>query len=428
MLDPQRLRQDLEDTAVALARRGFKLDTEALSSLETERKSLQQSVEQLQASRNAGAKAIGKAKGKGEDASELMAEMEQVNQELKTKEATLVEVQQKIHDIAAGIPNILSVEVPDGLSEDENQEISRWGTPREFDFKPLDHVEIGEKLHGLSGTAGAALTGARFTVLQGDIAKLHRALAQFMLNTQIDNGYTEMNVPTIVNNKSLYGTGNLPKFDDNLFKIQHDQPWYLTPTAEVPLTNLVADRLLTEADLPLSFCAHTLCYRSEAGSYGKDTRGYIRQHQFEKVELVHICKPEDSEETHQRLVSHAEMILQKLELPYRKMLLCAGDTGAGSQKTYDLEVWLPGQSAYREISSCSNFGDFQARRMGARFRREGVKKPELVHTLNGSGLAVGRTLVAVLENYQEADGRVRVPEALVGFMGKTHIEPAGFKL
>ena len=418
MLDPQRLRQDLEDTAVALARRGFKLDTEALSSLETERKSLQQSVEQLQASRNAGAKAIGKAKGKGEDASELMAEMEQVNQELKTKEATLVDVQQKIHDIAAGIPNILSEEVPDGLSEDENQEINRWGTPREFDFKPLDHVEIGEKLHGLSGTAGAALTGARFTVLQGDVAKLHRALAQFMLNTQIDNGYTEMNVPFLVKDDALFGTGNLPKFSEDLFTAG-DSHW-LIPTAEVPLTNLVREQIINEKELPMRVTSHTPCFRSEAGAAGKDTRGMLRQHQFTKVELVSITTPEDSKQELERMLSSAESILQDLNIHYRVMTLCTGDMGFAANKTYDIEVWLPGENAYREISSCSNCDDFQARRMNAKYK--GENKNYFVHTLNGSGLAVGRTLIAILENYQTTDGNVKIPKVLQKyFNGQTTI-------
>lgn len=428
MLDPQILRQDLEATATALLRRGFELDTATLARLESERKTLQQSVEQLQASRNAGAKSIGQAKAKGEDVAQLLAQMEQVNLELKTKESTLTQVLDQLADLQARIPNLLSETVPDGMTEAENVQLSSWGEPPEFDFEPMDHVAIGEKLQGLSGSMGAQLTGARFSVLQGDVAKLHRALAQFMLNAQLEHGYTEMNVPTIVNDKSLYGTSNLPKFGEDLFKLHHEHDWYLAPTAEVALTNLVAGRILSEQQLPLQFCAHTLCYRSEAGSYGRDTKGFIRQHQFEKIELVHITKPEESEAAHEALVGHAESILQALGLAYRKVVLCAGDTGFGSQKTYDLEVWLPGQSAYREISSCSNFGDFQARRMGARFRREGQKKPELVHTLNGSGLAVGRTLVAVLENYQQADGRVKVPDVLVDFMGKTHLEPAEYVL
>lgn len=428
MLDPQRLRQDLEATAQELARRGFTLDIARFSQFESTRKSLQQHVEQLQASRNAGAKAIGQAKAKGEDTSATMAEMESVNQTLKAKEAELNSLQTELQDFLARIPNVLSEDVPTGKSEADNLEVLRWGEQPGFSFEPKDHVTIGEDLKGLSGAAGAQLTGARFSVLQGDVARLHRALAQFMLSVQTGHGYEEVSVPTIVNENTLYGTGNLPKFAEDLFKLNFEQPWYLAPTAEVTLTNLVADRILTEEELPLKFCAHSLCYRSEAGSYGRDTRGFIRQHQFEKVELVQIVKPEDSEAAHEEMSGHAEKILQLLQLPYRKMLLCSGDTGFGSQKTYDLEVWLPGQSAYREISSCSNIGDFQARRMGARFRRTGQKKPELLHTLNGSGLAVGRTLVAVLENYQEADGRVRVPEVLLEMMGKSHLEPARFSL
>lgn len=428
MLDPHLLRQDLDTIAHELKRRGFELDTARLAELESQRKELQQKVEQLQASRNAGAKAIGQAKSKGEDATALLSQMEQVNQELKHNELTLTKLQAELQEIQAGIPNILLEDVPQGLTEEENVELDRWGVPPSFDFEPLDHVALGEKLNGLSGAAGVKITGARFSVLQGDIAKLHRALAQFMLSEQTARGYVEVNPPTIANSATLYGTTQLPKAAEDMFKLETEQEWYLAPTAEVTLTSLVADRILTEADLPLQFCAHTLCYRSEAGSYGKDTRGYIRQHQFEKVELVHMTKPEDSAAAHEVLIANAEHILQALELPYRKVVLCGGDTGFHARKTYDLEVWLPGQAAYREISSCSNIGDFQARRMGARFRREGQKKPELIHTLNGSGLAVGRTLVAVLENYQEADGRVRVPAVLESFMGKSYIEPASFSL
>jgi len=318
--------------------------------------------------------------------------------------------------------------VPDGTSEDDNQELSRWGEQPQFDFEVKDHVTLGEQLHGLSGATGAKVTGARFTFLQGDVAKLHRALAQFMLNQHTHNQYIEMNVPTIVNAASLYNADKLPKFEKDLFKLEADQAWYLAPTAEVALVNVVADRILTEQDLPLKFCAHSLCFRSEAGSYGRDTRGFIRQHQFEKVELVQMTLPEDSEQALEAITQDAENILQALGLAYRKLVLCGGDTGFGAMKTYDLEVWLPGQAAYREISSCSNCGDFQARRMGARFRRAGVKKPEFIHTLNGSGLAVGRTLVAVMENYQQADGRIQVPEVLVPFMGQAFIETAQFTL
>jgi len=422
MLDPQLFRQSLEHTVQALSTRGYEFDASQFEALESRRKSIQQFVEDLQSQRNQGAKAIGLAKRNGDDTSEIMQQMASVNEQLKVKEVELETIQSELHNLLSYVPNLLDDAVPVGQDEIDNIEISRVGEPQSFDFTPLDHVAIGEALNGMSAAAGAKLTASRFTVLQGDVAHLHRALAQFMLNLHIqEHGYLETNVPTIVNRDSLYGTGQLPKFE-NVFSLA-DHNWCLSPTSEVSLTNLVRDTIIDEADLPLRYTTQSLCYRSEAGSYGKDTRGFIRQHQFEKVELVQIVKPEDSVAAHEELVQHAEKVLQLLELPYRKVLLCSGDTGFSARKTYDLEVWLPGQAAYREISSCSNTGDFQARRMAARFRRKGVKKPEFVHTLNGSGLAVGRTLVAVLENYQQADGRVAVPKVLQALMSKSVLEP-----
>ena len=423
MLDPQLFRNDLDAICKQLLRRGIEFDQSKYSSLEMNRKSIQQQVEDLQSQRNKGAKAIGIAKRNGEDVTKILADMDGVNQALKLQEAELKSIQESITEMMAVLPNILDEQVPKGQSEDDNLEISRWGDIPNFDFEAKDHVTLGEQLGGLNAALGAKITASRFTVLKGDLAHLHRALANWMLNVHTqEHGYVELNVPTIVNRDTLYGNGNLPKFEEDLFKLE-GEPWCLSPTAEVAINNIFRDELIDEQELPIQLTAHSVCYRSEAGSYGKDTRGFIRQHQFEKVELIHIVKPEDSQAAHERLVSNAETILQRLELPYRKVMLCEGDTGFAAQKTYDLEVWLPGQSAYREISSCSNTGDFQARRMSARFRRKGQKKTEWVHSLNGTGVAVGRALVAILENYQEADGRIRVPEVLKPWLQKDYLEP-----
>lgn len=422
MLDASHFRDGIEQTAKTLARRGFTLDVEKLKALESERKSIQVKTESLQSERNSRSKMIGKAKAQGEDIAPLLAEIGDLGDQLDQAKSQLQEVQQAIQDILAGVPNLPDESVPDGADESENQEVSKFGDIPTFDFEVSDHVDVAAKLaNGLDFETASKLTGARFVVMRGAIARLHRALAQFMLNTHTENhGYTEAYVPYIVNHDSLMGTGQLPKFGEDLFHVDGESQdrvaMSLIPTAEVPLTNFVRDEIVEEEQLPLRFTAHTPCFRSEAGSHGRDTRGLIRQHQFDKVELVQVVKPEDSMEALEALTSHAEVILQELKLPYRKMLLCTGDMGFGATKTYDLEVWLPGQNAYREISSCSNMGDFQARRMQARFRRKGAKKPELMHTLNGSGLAVGRTLVAVLENYQQADGSVVVPEVLRPYM------------
>lgn len=422
MLDARLLRDDLDNTAKRLAQRGFELDTVAFASLEETRKALQVKTQELQNERNVRSKSIGKAKAAGEDIAPLLAQVGQLGDELDAAKAELETVLVKIDAIVAGIPNLPHESVPEGKDEADNVEVSRFGEPTEFDFEAKDHVEISEALdNGLDFGSSVKLTGSRFVVMKGDVARLHRALTQFMLDqhTQI-NGYAEMYVPYLVNHDSLYGTGQLPKFGEDLFHTkpatEEGQGLCLIPTAEVPLTNIVRDTIIDEADLPLKMTAHTPCFRSEAGSYGRDTKGLIRQHQFDKVEMVQIVKPEDSFAALEELTGHAEGILQALQLPYRKVLLCTGDMGFGSCKTYDLEVWLPAQDTYREISSCSNMLDFQARRMQARFRAKGAKKPELVHTLNGSGLAVGRTLVAVLENYQEADGSVVIPEVLRPYM------------
>jgi seryl-tRNA synthetase len=422
MLDARLLRDDLDNTAKRLAQRGFELDTVAFASLEETRKALQVKTQELQNERNVRSKSIGKAKAAGEDIAPLLAQVGQLGDDLDAAKAELETVLVKIDAIVAGIPNLPHESVPEGKDEADNVEISRFGEPTEFDFEAKDHVEISEALdNGLDFGSSVKLTGSRFVVMKGDVARLHRALTQFMLDqhTQI-NGYAEMYVPYLVNHDSLYGTGQLPKFGEDLFHTkpatEEGQGLCLIPTAEVPLTNIVRDTIIDEADLPIKMTAHTPCFRSEAGSYGRDTKGLIRQHQFDKVEMVQIVKPEDSFAALEELTGHAEGILQALQLPYRKVLLCTGDMGFGSSKTYDLEVWLPAQDTYREISSCSNMLDFQARRMQARFRAKGAKKPELVHTLNGSGLAVGRTLVAVLENYQEADGSVVIPEVLRPYM------------
>jgi seryl-tRNA synthetase len=416
MLDPKRLRNDLEDVALQLARRGFKLDVVRIQELESQRRELQSTTQELQNQRTLRSKAIGQAKARGEDIQPLLAEVDGLGERLVQSEQALAALQDQIQAIALNIPNILDASVPDGKDENDNVEVRRWGTPTAFDFTPKDHVDLGAPNGWMDFDAGSKLTGSRFVVLRTAMAKLHRALIQFMLNTHTEqHGYNEVYVPYMVNVDSLRGTGQLPKFEEDLFKLNNEQGYYLIPTAEVPVTNLVRDEIVPESQLPLKFICHTPCFRSEAGSYGKDTRGLIRQHQFEKVEMVWMVKPEDSWATLETMTGHAEAILQALELPYRVLSLCAGDTGFSSAKTYDLEVWLPAQQKYREISSCSNMVDFQARRMMARFRPEGGK-PELLHTLNGSGLAVGRTLVAILENYQEADGRVRIPKVLQPYM------------
>lgn len=427
MLDSKLLRTELEETAQKLARRGFTLDVDAIRELEEQRKSLQIRTEQLQAERNSRSKSIGQAKAKGEDIAPLLAEVANLGDELDAAKAELAELQQKVNDVVMAVPNLPVDEVPTGKDESENLEVSRWGEPRQFDFEIKDHVDLGELSGGLDFASAVKLSGSRFIVMKGQMARMHRALTQFMLDLHTnEHGYTEMYVPYLVNADSLYGTGQLPKFGEDLFNTkpatEEGVGMSLIPTAEVPLTNMVRDEIVDEADLPLCMTAHTPCFRSEAGSYGRDTRGLIRMHQFDKVELVKVVKPEDSMQALESLTADAEKVLQLLNLPYRKVLLCTGDMGFGAAKTYDLEVWLPAQNTYREISSCSNMQDFQARRMQARFRRKGEKKPELLHTLNGSGLAVGRTLVAILENYQQADGRIEIPEVLRPYMGgQTHI-------
>ena len=420
MLDPALLRSRLAETAARLKEtRGFELDVSAVEALETERKRLATGTQDLQNLRNTRSKAIGQAKAKGEDTAPLMAEVAGIGDQLKANESALAEVQGKLAAIALGIPNLPHESVPLGKDETGNAEQLRWGTPRAFDFEVKDHVDLGARHGWLDADAGAKLSGARFTVLRGQLARLHRALAQFMLDLQTgEHGYLECNVPVIVNAESMLGTGQLPKFEEDLFATQvGDSKRYLIPTAEVSLTNLVRDTIQDADALPLRLTAHTLCFRAEAGSYGRDTRGMIRQHQFEKIEMVQIARAHESYAQLEEMVGHAEAVLQKLGLPYRKVLLCTGDMGFGSAKTYDLEVWLPSQNTYREISSCSNFEDFQARRLQARWRNPETGKPELVHTLNGSGLAVGRTLVAVMENFQNADGSITVPEALRPYMG-----------
>lgn len=420
MLDPVLLRQNPADLAERLrATRGYALDVAELESLEADRKRIQVRTQELQSLRNSRSKAIGQAKAKGEDVSAIMAEVAGFADELKASEVQLDQLRERIETIAQGIPNLPAEEVPLGADETENVEQSRWGTPREFDFPVKDHVELGARKGWLDAETAAKLSGARFTVLRGQMARLHRALAQFMLDLHTnEHGYEETNVPVIVNAESLVGTGQLPKFAEDMFATElGDARRYLISTSEIALTNTVRDEIVEDARLPMRMTAHSLCFRSEAGSAGRDTRGMIRQHQFEKVELVSIARPEESEAEHQRMTRAAEVVLEKLGLPYRKVLLCSGDMGFSARKTYDLEVWLPSQNTYREISSCSNCGDFQARRMQARWRNPATGKPELLHTLNGSGVAVGRALVAVLENYQNADGSITVPEVLRPYMG-----------
>jgi seryl-tRNA synthetase len=418
VLDSKQLRTDTEAVAKNLAKRGFVLDLEAFRALEERRKQIQIEADRLRAERNANAKAVGMAKGKGEDASELLKRGESLTHALAIAETDLERVQAESDQWLMGLPNLLHDSVPEGRDESANVELRRHGTPRAFDFQPADHVDVGARLGGLDFEAAARISGARFMVLRGSLARLHRALAQFMLDLHTsEHGYQEIYAPYLVSAAALTGTGQLPKFEQDLFKVDGERPFYLIPTAEVPVTNLVREQILTAEQLPLRFVAHTPCFRSEAGAAGKDTRGLIRQHQFDKVELVHVVKPADSYAALEQLTSHAEEVLKRLELPYRVLALCSGDIGFGSAKTYDLEVWLPGQGKYREISSCSNCEAFQARRMQARWRNPETGKPEPVHTLNGSGIAVGRAMVAILENYQNADGSVTVPTALRPYMG-----------
>ncbi len=427
MLDVQLLRTQLDEVATRLATRGFKLDGEAFRALESRRKAVQSRTQELQAKRNQSSKVIGQAKAKGEDASGLMAEVASLGEELKAGETELAAIQTELEDLLLGMPNLPHPSVPVGQSEKDNALMRRVGEPRRFEFAPKDHVDLGAGLKQLDFELAAKISGARFVLMRGQLARLHRAIAQFMLDLHTQqHGYTEVYAPYLVNADSMRGTGQLPKFEADSFSVPRPDAdkLYLIPTAEVPVTNIVRNEIVPLEQLPLKFVCHTPCFRSEAGAYGKDTRGMIRQHQFDKVELVQIVRPEKSYESLEQLTAHAEAVLQRLELPYRVMALCTGDIGAASAKTYDLEVWLPAQNAYREISSCSNFESFQARRMQARYRNE-KGKPELVHTLNGSGLAVGRTLVAIMENYQNPDGSIAVPGALKPYLGGSERISAG---
>ena len=418
MLDPKLLRTQTETVAANLARRGFNLDVARLQALEEQRKKWQMRVDELRNDRNVNAKSVGKAKAQGQDIAPLLKQVEDLGQQLASAEGEFNQVQAEVDQLVLGLPNLLQDSVPDGADETSNVEVRRWGTPREFPYQPLDHVALGEGLGMLDFANAAKISGARFVVLNSQLARLQRALTQFMLDLHTsEHGYQELYVPYLVNSASLMGTGQLPKFADDLFAIKGEQEFYLIPTAEVPVTNMARDVILEADQLPIRYVAHTPCFRSEAGSAGRDTRGMIRQHQFEKVEIVQLVRPEESPKAHEELTAHAEKVLQKLGLPYRVMALCAGDIGFGSAKTYDLEVWLPGQQKYREISSCSNFEAFQARRMQARWRNPETNKPEPLHTLNGSGVAVGRALVAVLENYQQPDGSIQIPEVLRPYMG-----------
>ncbi len=417
MLDQKLLRNHLERIRANLARRGYVLDTDAYVSLEDRRKALQVQVEELRNERNVKSKSIGAAKAAGEDIQPLLEAVQSLGDALKTADVELGEIQANLSDLQMSLPNLLDESVPDGADEADNVEVRTWGEPTELSFEPRDHVDLGVALGQLDFEAAAKLTGARFSVMQGGLARLHRALIQFMLNLHTENhGYVEVYVPYIVNGDSLRGTGQLPKFGEDLFALDGEQDYYLIPTAEVPVTNLVRDEIIDAGRLPLKFAAHTPCFRSEAGSHGQDTRGMIRQHQFEKVELVQIVRPDQSYAMLEELTGHAESILQKLGLPFRVIALCAGDIGHGAAKTYDIEVWIPSQNRYREISSCSNYEDYQARRMAARWRNPGTGKPELVHTLNGSGVAAGRALVAVMENYQQQDGSIQIPDVLQPYM------------
>jgi seryl-tRNA synthetase len=418
MIDPKLLRQSTADVAANLARRGFTFDVDAYLALEERRKSLQVETEALQNERNTSAKNIGKAKAQGEDIEPLLAAVKDLGDRLEASQASLQDVQEEMRDIELGLPNLLADEVPTGNTEDDNTEVFRWGEPRDLGFAARDHIELGESLGQLDFDAASRISGARFAVMAGPLARLQRALIQFMLDTHTsEHGYTETYVPYLVRAQALVGTGQLPKFEEDLFKTETETPFYLIPTAEVPVTNLARETIFEADDLPVRYVAHTPCFRSEAGSHGQDTRGMIRQHQFEKVELVQFVAPDASMQALEELTGHAEVILQKLDLPYRKIILCSGDIGFGSTKTYDLEVWLPGQNKYREISSCSNYNDYQARRMMARRRNPETGKPELIHTLNGSGVAAGRALIAVIENYQEEDGSIRIPDVLKPYMG-----------
>ena len=416
MLDPHLLRNELDSVAVAMEKRGMSLDVASIKKLEEQRKSIQVKTEELQASRNAKSKEIGKIKGQGGDAQPVLDEVAKIKQQLEDSATELDDIQAALNDIIVGIPNIPNESVPEGNTEDDNEEIRKWGEPGVYDFEAKDHVDLGEGLGQIDFELGSKITSSRFVVMQGDIARLHRALIQFMLDIHTtEHGYTEVNVPYLVNADSCMGTGQLPKFEEDLFHIK-EHGFYLVPTAEVPVTNIARDEIIDSANMPMRFVCHSPCFRSEAGSYGKDTRGMIRQHQFEKVELVQLVRPDTSYDALEELTGHAEKILQKLELPYRVVALCGGDLGFSAAKTYDIEVWLPGQQKYREISSCSNFEAFQARRMKARWRNPETNKPELIHTLNGSGLAVGRTLIAVMENYQDEDGKISIPGALRPYM------------
>jgi seryl-tRNA synthetase len=418
MLDPKRVRSQTEEIARRLQTKHFVFDRAAFEQLEERRRALQVKTETLQGEQNRRSKSIGKAKASGEDIQPLLDEVEQLKNERSAAEDELRILQEELNGFLANIPNVPDEGVPEGASEEDNVEVRRWGEPATFTFEPRDHVALGEQLGGLDFETATRLAHSRFAVMRGPVARLHRALAQFMVNLHADeHGYTEAYVPYLVNADTLYGTGQLPKFEDDLFRMEGDNPLYLIPTAEVPATNLVSDTILAADELPLKMVCHTPCFRSEAGSYGRDTRGMIRQHQFDKVELIQIVRPDDSEAALEALTGHAEKVLQLLELPYRLMDLCGGDMGFAAARTFDLEVWLPGQGKYREISSCSNARDFQARRMHARWRNPETKKPEPVHTLNGSGLAVGRALIAVLENYQQEDGSILVPEVLKPYMG-----------
>lgn len=420
MLDAKHVRSSTQEIAEKLQVKQFTLDVARIQELETQRKDIQVKTQQLQNERKLGSKKFGQLKASGGDINALKAEMDTLGDQLKASEEILNQVQNELNDILMQVPNIPHDSVPSGTTEDDNIEVRRWGSPRQFDFEPQDHVALGEKNAELDFETAAMISGARFSVMKGKIARLHRALTQFMINTHVEeHGYEEVYVPYLVNADSLRGTGQLPKFEKDLFKVEREDQsdLYLIPTAEVPVTNMVRDRIVDDAKMPLNYVCHSPCFRSEAGSYGRDVRGMIRQHQFDKVEMVHAVRPDESWDTLEKLVANAEAILQKLDLPYRVVTLCGGDLGFSAAKTYDIEVWLPGQQKYREISSCSNMTDFQARRMMARWRNPQTSKPELLHTLNGSGLAVGRTLVAVIENYQDEYGRIKVPEVLMPYMG-----------
>jgi len=418
MIDPKRLRQATEDVAANLARRGFVFDADAYLALEERRKTLQVETEDLRSERNTSSKSIGKAKAQGEDIAPLLEAVKELGDKLDSHEAELQSVLAGLRDIELGLPNLLQDDVPDGKEETDNEEVRRWGTPAELDFAAKDHIDLGESLGMIDFESASKISGSRFVVMRGQLARMQRALVQFMLDTHTaEHGYEEAYVPYLVQYQALVGTGQLPKFEEDLFKTTDETPFYLIPTAEVPVTNFARDVIYEADELPLRYTAHTPCFRSEAGSYGQDTRGMIRQHQFEKVELVQFVAADGSVQALEELTGHAEVILQRLELPYRVVALCTGDIGFGSTKTYDIEVWLPGQDRYREISSCSNYADFQARRMQARRRNPETGKPELIHTLNGSGVAAGRALIAVMENYQQADGSIRVPDVLQPYMG-----------